>query len=748
MRRILLGAAPAMFWLAITHAVAQQTISTPILASDENFRDLAGIATRYGGTGFADTTAHGGVMRTGVFYRSEELNVSDADLATLSALHITRDIDLRTPAEIAATPDRVPSGASYINVNIYGTPSPPQSGTPTSPAQATVQFEAAYRAFVTDPVERTGFGTVLIDLAHADTPALWHCSAGKDRTGWTSALLQSIAGVAPETIMGDYLATNRYEAGQIIAELAAIRATSGDAAAAILAPTLGVQPSFLKAALDELTASYGSIDAYLTEGLGLSQADIFVLRAMMVDYPTLPGQSGFAGNAASGAALLNELQDSPLSGAYTAFNYYLQSAIDAGTLGGMETRVGGQVRADAAAYLLREPLWLDAALTPYADGRDLAVGETHIWLSGLGGYFATDGHGGTASSSEQSAGPLMGATWRIDTQASVFLGIGYDRGSVSSAGATADVGTALGTVGGRYAFGALEEGPYVAARTDVGGLDYTGKRPLGGGLGTARGSAPGAVYGAQAVLGDVIRLAPLTVTPQAGVRVAHVTLGGFQESGSELALNVDRLSHTGSGLLAGVEVGLDPQVLGAWTVTPTATLGAELALGNPFVAASGRLYGFTVNQYAAYDSRYLLEGGLGVTARHGAFAVSARVNAVHGDGSTGVSGQLALAYRFRREAGRPGANSRAGRGDRRRRRAIHSAQRAAIRPFHLQFVAATHLRACAVRISLPQTGFGTPAARSHRFGHAACCAPIRAGARSSGAFQILLIQVKATYSCM
>ena len=647
MRRILFGAAPAVVWLGVAGAaLAQQAISTPILASDENFRDLAGIATSYGGTGFADITAHNGVMRTGVFYRSEVLNVSNADLATLSALHITLDIDLRTPSEIAMTPDRVPSGATYVNVNIYGSPSPPQSGTPTTAAQATAQFASQYRAFVTDPVQRAGFGTVLIDLAHSDESALYHCSAGKDRTGWTSALLQSIAGVAPATIMNDYLASNRYEAGKITSELAAIRTASGDAAAAILAPTLGVQSSFLQAALDQVTASYGSIEAYLIQGLGLSQADVYVLRAKMVDYLTLPGQSGLVGNTASGAALLNALQASPLSGTYTEFNYYLQSAIDAGTLGDVPSRVGGQVRADAAAYLLRQPLWPDAALAPYADGRDLAPGQTSIWLTGLGGTFATGAHGGAAASSEQSAGPLMGATYRIDTQASVFLGIGYDWGSVGSAGASADVGTVLGAFGGRYAFGTLEQGPYVAARADVGGLDYTGKRPLGGGLGTASGSAPGAVFDAQAVMGDVIRLAPVTVTPQAGVRVAHVTLGAFQESGSELALDVARLCHTGSSLLAGVEVALDSWLLHGWTVTPSASLGAELALGNPLVASSGSVYGVAVNQYAAYDSRYLMEAGLGVTAHHGAFGMRAGVNAAHGEGSNGVNGQLSVAYRF------------------------------------------------------------------------------------------------------
>jgi protein-tyrosine phosphatase len=646
MRRILLCAMPAVFGLAAAHALAQQAISTPILASDENFRDLAGIAARYGGTGFADPTAHNGVMRTGVIYRSAALTVSDADFATLSALHITRDIDLRTPGEIAGAPDRVPLGATYINVNIFGTPSQPSSGSPATPAAAAAQAATGYRTFVTNPVERSGFGTVLIDLAHASDAALYHCESGKDRTGWTSALLQSIAGVPAATIMQDYLATNQYTAGKINAELAAIRAASGDAAAAIAAQTVGVQSSFLQAALDQVTASYGSMSTYLTQGLGLSQADIYVLRARLVDYLTLPGQSGFVGNAGAGAALLNELQNSPLSGNYTAFNYYLQSAIDAGTLGGVQAQVGGQVNADATAYLLRQPLWFDAALAPYADGRDLAAGQTRIWLAGLGGTFATAAQDGAAGSTERSAGPVMGATYRIDTRSSVYLGIGYDWGTVGSAGADADVGTALGTIGGRYAFSSLEEGPYVAAHADIGGVDYQVKRPMGGGLGTASGATSGAVYGGQAVLGDVIGLAPFTVTPQAGIRVTHVSLGGFDESGSDLALDVARISHTASSLLAAVDIGLATQPLGEWTVTPTVTLGAEVALGNPQVTSSGSLYGLTVSQYAAYDSRYLLEGGLGLTAQHGAFGVRAGVNAVQGDSSTGVNGQLSVAYRF------------------------------------------------------------------------------------------------------
>lgn len=646
MRRLLPSTISAMIWLAATHALAQQAITTPILPSDENFRDLAGIAVQYGGTGFADATAHGGVMRTGVFYRSEVLSVSDADLAKLSAMHISLDIDLRTTSEIAQTPDRVPVGTRFVNVNIYGTPAPPSPGAPTSPDAAIASFEAQYRQFVAGSAERTGFGTALLDLAHSTGVALYHCSAGKDRTGWTSVLLQSIAGVAPATIMNDYLASNSYRAEPIASELAAIRASYGDAAAAILAPTLGVQASFLQAALDQVTASYGSMQGYLTQGLGLNQADIYVLRAKMVDYLTLPGQSGFTGNAAAGAALLNALQGSPLSGTYTAYNYYLQSAIDLGTLGGVQSQAGGQVRADAAAFLLRQSFRLDAALAPYVVGRELAVGQANMWLIGLGGYAATDAQGGAAASSEQSAGLLVGATYRIDARASVFLGLGHEWGAVGSAGATGDADTVLGTIGGRYAFAALAEGPYLEARADLGGVNYQGNRPLGGGLGTARGNGNGVVYAGQAVLGDLIRLASFTVAPHAGVRVAHVTLSGFQETGSELALDMDSLNHTATSLLAGVEIGSDPLHRGSWTIMPTVTLGAELAPGSARLASTGTLYGFTVRQYAAYDSRYLLDGGMGVTAHHGALGVTAGVNVVHADSSTGINGRLSVAYRF------------------------------------------------------------------------------------------------------
>ena len=119
---------------------------------------------------------------------------------------------------------------------------------------------------------------------------------------------------------------------------------------------------------------------------------------------------------------------SPLSGNYTAFNYYLQSAIDAGTLGGVETQVGGQVYADAVSYLSREPLWIDWAIEPYAAGSDLCIGQKRIWVAGLGDYFSANAPAGFANSTESNGGALVGVTYRIADPASAFLGIGGNWG--------------------------------------------------------------------------------------------------------------------------------------------------------------------------------------------------------------------------------------------------------------------------------------------------------------------------------
>lgn len=113
---------------------AQQAIVTPILKTLPNFRDIAGISASNGGTGFANPVANNGVMRPGVFYRTDApslLNaspwppLSQADWNTLSTLGVETNIDLRTPREIELAPDVALAGAAYRYFNILGTKNKP-----------------------------------------------------------------------------------------------------------------------------------------------------------------------------------------------------------------------------------------------------------------------------------------------------------------------------------------------------------------------------------------------------------------------------------------------------------------------------------------------------------------------------------------------------------------------------------------------------------------------------------------------
>ena len=289
------------------------------------------------------------------------------------------------------------------------------------------------RAFVSDAGMRGQFSVLFNELANADGAALFHCTAGKDRTGWTAAVLLSIAGVDEATIMNNYLATNDYTATRVAATLAAMPASM----AAIYAPLLGVEASYLQAGLDEVTAEYGTMDNYLKAGLGLSQETLYVLRGKMVRYGTLPGEAGLLGNAAAGAQLLGQLQDTSLSGTYSAYNYYLQSAIDAGTLGA-SSRPWGPGACRRRQLPAAPGAMIDRAAAPFTDGSALKVGQSRLWSTALAGYLGTDGSSRAASSNEHSQGLMVGLTQRFSEQLSAHAGFGYSNGNVGGAGGEAD----------------------------------------------------------------------------------------------------------------------------------------------------------------------------------------------------------------------------------------------------------------------------------------------------------------------
>ena len=101
-------------------------------------------------------------------------------------------------------------------------------------------------------------------LQRNDDPLVFHCTAGKDRTGWAAALLLTALGVDEEQIMEDYLLTN-----QLFKRPVSI---FGNMSEEVLDALWRVQPSYLMASVDTVRNRYDSLDSYLTQELGVDRA--------------------------------------------------------------------------------------------------------------------------------------------------------------------------------------------------------------------------------------------------------------------------------------------------------------------------------------------------------------------------------------------------------------------------------------------------------------------------------------------
>lgn len=244
------------------------------LASADNFRDVAG-------TGGGYPTRDGGHVRRGVFFRSNELQLTEADAASLAALGISRIHDLRGRMEIEAHPDAAVPGATWQHVEVAGIPM--ETITELSERESAVLvMREVYAAFVRSAEGRASYATLLTDLATAPVPQLFHCTAGKDRTGWAAVLLLEIAGVDRDTIMADYLLTNDVSSATREKYLALVAEHLGPEKVAVYEPTMVVDESYLRTGYDAVAELYGSVDGYLRDGLGLADQTIAELRSRLV----------------------------------------------------------------------------------------------------------------------------------------------------------------------------------------------------------------------------------------------------------------------------------------------------------------------------------------------------------------------------------------------------------------------------------------------------------------------------------
>lgn len=244
----------------------------------QNFRDVGGYRT-----------VDGRRVKWGLIYRSAELShVTASDRQALATLDIRHVHDLRSTSERRAEPTAwTGPGAPPVVAIDYEFDRAVMAalfeGEPT-PERAR-DFMAGFYPTLLD-LQRPQETGLFDDLLQADGATLYHCTAGKDRTGLATAMLLSALGVPRETILYDYELSNRYFTGGIATEDGApnqAAAVQGGLPPEVGAVLMQVDARYLKAVFDRIDQGYGSVEAYLDQRLGVDAADIIRLRALYTE---------------------------------------------------------------------------------------------------------------------------------------------------------------------------------------------------------------------------------------------------------------------------------------------------------------------------------------------------------------------------------------------------------------------------------------------------------------------------------
>jgi protein-tyrosine phosphatase len=232
------------------------------LQGASNFRDLGG----YRGL-------DGRMVRWRRLFRSDHLGgLTERDKAVLAELRMTKALDFRGQAERAAASYELP-GVVQHSLAIEPTVVQRLQDLATAGEHLTVPIVSRlmidlYRSLVNDQSHR--FAEFFEHLVQADAPVVFHCTAGKDRTGFAAALVLLALGVPRDVVLQDYLLTN-----QVFQLPPPGRHGISDEAMAVL---WRVQQGFLDAALRVVETDHGGVERYLHQRLGLSHAALKVLQ--------------------------------------------------------------------------------------------------------------------------------------------------------------------------------------------------------------------------------------------------------------------------------------------------------------------------------------------------------------------------------------------------------------------------------------------------------------------------------------
>ncbi len=238
-----------------------------------NFRDIGGIPT-----------TDGRYTSWGKIYRSDRLeSLTDADIDRFRGLDIQQVIDFRNDIEIRKAPDRLPDdfAGEYTQVPIVDKEGKAYNELRRRIFLGGERREKAKELFTTVMAEfsdssATDFKPLFEKLLTTEDPLLYHCTGGKDRTGYATAMILSALGVDKETIINEYLMSNYYRYDKAMSSIEKMRYVGLDKETT--ANLFMVQKEYIEKVFEIVENDFGGIDKYLTIKFNLTPDKRAALR--------------------------------------------------------------------------------------------------------------------------------------------------------------------------------------------------------------------------------------------------------------------------------------------------------------------------------------------------------------------------------------------------------------------------------------------------------------------------------------
>lgn len=239
-----------------------------------NFRDLGGLKGYNGQT-----------IKEGQLFRSSNLNnLSQKEIQTLISLNIHTIVDFRDETEKKEKPDVTIPSIDYIPINILGESSQASPDVKTmfnNLNQADELMKNIYIQFIISKQAQQGYRSFLnLLLKEESTPLVFHCTFGKDRTGFGAALILKILGVSESDIFSNYVKSNQELElfnEQILNELKKNFSLT-DKKLNELKPLLQVNTEQLKIAFSTIKKNYQTFDNYLEKVFDFDAEKITIFR--------------------------------------------------------------------------------------------------------------------------------------------------------------------------------------------------------------------------------------------------------------------------------------------------------------------------------------------------------------------------------------------------------------------------------------------------------------------------------------